>query len=68
MRHIETSDPYDARAQQIRPRYEMLKQVLHNELADIRVFRVGIIEVSCYIVGLDGAGNASGLKTVAIET
>ena len=35
---------------------------------DVRVYRLGKIEIQCYIVGLDGEGNLAGLKTVAIET
>ncbi|MBD0321465.1 MAG: hypothetical protein ICV87_14090 [Gemmatimonadetes bacterium] len=33
-----------------------------------RVFRIGNIEVRCYVVGGDGRGNLAGLETVAIET
>ena len=68
MRHIETSDAYDTRAQQIRPRYELLKRALLNELHDVRVYRVGVVEVKCYIVGIDDVGNAAGLSTIAVET
>ena len=68
MRHIETSDPYDTRAQAIRPRYEALKAVLQRELPDVRVYRTGTVEVGCYIVGTHKTGNVLGLKTVAIET
>jgi hypothetical protein len=68
MRHIETSDPHDTRAQEIRPRYEAFKQVLLKELRDVRVYRIGRVEVSCYMVGIDRLGNACGLKTIAIET
>ena len=68
MRHIETSDPYDTRAQEIRPRYERLKHVLQRELPDVRVYRVGTVEVACYIVGTHKSGTILGLRTVAIET
>jgi hypothetical protein len=67
-RHTTTSDPYDGEAQRIRPRYEELVRVLSRMLRDVRVYRVGKIEVSCYIAGLDARGNLAGLKTVAIET
>jgi hypothetical protein len=66
--HIETTDPYDTRAQEIRPRYEALKKLLATSLRDVRVFRVGRIEIGCYVVGADGGGNLAGLRTVAVET
>jgi hypothetical protein len=67
-RHTATSDPYDSEAQKIRPRYETLMRVLSTRLRDVRVYRLGKIEIQCYIAGLDGTGNLAGLKTVAIET
>lgn len=67
-RHIERSDPYDERAQAIRPRYEALRSTLRDRLRDARVFRVGTIEVRCYVVGWDEHANLVGLATTAIET
>jgi hypothetical protein len=67
-RHTATSDPYDSGAQKIRPRYEALIRVLSTRLRNARVYRLGKIEIQCYIAGLDGEGNLAGLKTVAIET
>jgi hypothetical protein len=67
-RHTTTGDPYDGEAQKIRPRYEELVRVLSRNLRDVKVYRVGTIEVSCYIAGLDTDGNLAGLKTVAVET
>lgn len=67
-RHTTTSDPYDTEAQKIRPRYEELVRVLTRSLRDARVYRVGKIEIACYVAGLDAHGNLAGLKTIAIET
>ena len=67
-RHTTTSDPYDGKAQRIRPRYEDLVRVLSTRLRDVKVCRIGKIEVVCYAAGLDARGNLAGLKTVAIET
>lgn len=66
--HIENTDPYDTRTQAIRPRYEALKATLQARLRDVRVFRIGRIEIRCYLVGDDGRGNLAGLATVAVET
>lgn len=66
--HIESTDPSDARAQEIRPRYEALKALLASKLAEARVFRIGRIEIDCYVVGGDGSGSLAGVRTVAVET
>ena len=66
--HIETVDPLDTRAIEIRPRYEALKQLLASRLREVRVFRVGRIEIDTYAVGDDGRGNLAGVRTVAVET
>lgn len=66
--HIERVDPRDARSQALRPRYEQLKRVLLDALRGVRVFRVGSVELRCYIVGVDDEGNLTGLATTAIET
>ena len=67
-RHTATSDPYDTAAQRLRPRYEELMRLLTSRLRDVTVYRLGKVEVECYIAGLDGSGNLAGLKTVAVET
>ena len=66
--HIETVDPFDTRALEIRPRYEALKKLLATRLREVRVFRVGRIEIDTYAVGDDGHGNLAGVRTVAVET
>jgi hypothetical protein len=67
-RHLETSDPYDVEAQRIRPRYEALKATLQTALENVRVFRVGRVEVRCYVLGRAPDGAVCGLVTVAVET
>ncbi|MFN2636949.1 MAG: nuclease A inhibitor family protein [Gemmatimonadaceae bacterium] len=66
--HTATSDPYDSEAQKLRPSYEELMRLLSARLRDVRVYRIGTIEVECYVAGLDTNGNLAGLKTVAVET
>ena len=67
-RHTATSDPYDSAAQRIRPRYEALMRTISTKLRGVRVYRLGRVQVDCFIAGLDTHGNLVGLKTVAIET
>ena len=66
--HIETVDPQDTRALEIRPRYEALKRLLATRLRDVRVFRIGRVEIDTWAVGDDGRGNLAGVRTVAVET
>ncbi|MFL5383315.1 MAG: nuclease A inhibitor family protein [Longimicrobiaceae bacterium] len=66
--HIENTDPYDTQTQALRPRYEALRALLESGLREVRVFRVGRVEIDCYAVGADEAGNLAGLRTVAVET
>jgi hypothetical protein len=67
-RHTTTSDPYDGEAQRIRPRYEELARLLARRLRDVKVYRVGRGEITCYVAGLDAHGNLAGLKTIAVES
>ena len=67
-RHIGRVDPADEQAVELRPRYERLAAMLREALADLRVIRVGSVEVRCYLVGRDPDGNVAGLETVAVET
>jgi len=66
--HIERTDPYDTQTQALRPRYEALRALLTGSLRDVRVFRIGRIEIDVYAVGADEGGNLVGLRTVAVET
>lgn len=45
-----------------------LKGVLEQNLRDLKVFKVGRIQLDVYIVGLDADGNLSGVQTKAVET
>jgi len=65
--HIENTDPYDQQTQALRPRYEALRAQLAATLREVRVFRIGRIEIDCYVVG-DAGGKLMGLHTVAVET
>jgi hypothetical protein len=49
-------------------RFAALKDLLAQNLRDLKVFKVGRIQVDIYMVGLDADGNLSGVKTQAVET
>jgi hypothetical protein len=67
-RHIELVEPADEAAWRLLPRYDALKRLLETELSDVRVFRIGRVQVHCFIVGRDVDCHILGLTTVAIET
>jgi hypothetical protein len=66
-RHIELVEPVDAAAWQRLPRYDALKRLLAG-LRGVRVIRIGRVEVRCFAIGLDAAGDLVGVETVAVET
>ncbi len=49
-------------------RYTDLLQAIDSNLNDVRVFRIGEIEIAVYIVGKTPDGDIVGLKTHVIET
>jgi Nuclease A inhibitor-like protein len=49
-------------------RYTDLFHAIESNLADVRVFRVGEIEIAIYIVGKTPASDLVGLKTHVVET
>jgi hypothetical protein len=49
-------------------RFAELQKLLEDNLKDLKVFKVGRIEIHIYVVGLDADGNLTGIKTRAVET
>jgi hypothetical protein len=49
-------------------RFAELREILKKHLADLKVFKVGRIEVDIFIVGLDENGILRGVRTKAVET
>ena len=49
-------------------RYQELVKLLKTHLRDIKVYRVGEVEVSCYILGKTESGAIAGLSTISVET
>lgn len=49
-------------------RYRKLEATLRRRLRGLKVFRVGQVEIRCYVAGLDKRGYLAGLVTTAIET
>jgi hypothetical protein len=49
-------------------RYKLLLQLIESTLIDLKVFRIGSIEVDVYIVGKTSDSDIVGLKTTIVET
>lgn len=49
-------------------KFSALRNLLETDLKDLKVFKVGTIELDVYVVGLDAEGNLMGIQTKAVET
>jgi hypothetical protein len=49
-------------------KFARLKELLESNLKNLKVFKVGRIEIDVYIVGLDSESRLAGVKTKAVET
>jgi hypothetical protein len=49
-------------------RFAELQKLLEENLKNLKVFKIGRIEIDVYVVGLDAEGNLTGIKTKAVET
>ena len=65
---IEDADPADPVSQALVPRYRALRDALRQRMADVRVFRLGKVDMDCYILGTVPGGGIAGLHTKALET
>jgi len=48
--------------------FAALRDLLEKNLKDLKVFKIGKIQLDVYFVGLDAVGNLTGIKTKAVET
>lgn len=49
-------------------KFSALKDLLEKNLRDLKVFKIGKIEIDIYVVGLDDQNILTGIKTKAVET
>jgi hypothetical protein len=49
-------------------RFAELEKLLEENLRDLKVFKVGRIQIAIYVVGIDADNNLIGIKTKAVET
>jgi hypothetical protein len=58
----------DARDQADAARWKALVETLQRELTDLRVYRVGCVDIDVYVLGRAPSGAWLGYKTHAVET
>jgi hypothetical protein len=61
-------DWFGPREKERAKRFTLLKRLLEDNLHDLKVFRIGHIQIDIYVVGIDADGNLAGIKTRAVET
>jgi hypothetical protein len=66
--HIEEADPADPVSQANVARFRALRRALTDTLAEVKVFRVGEVQVRYYALGRAPDGSAAGLVASALET
>jgi hypothetical protein len=49
-------------------KFQVLYELLKEDLCQIKVFRVGRIRLDIFVIGLDKHGSVAGVKTQAVET
>ena len=64
--HAEDDAPEEDKAEA--ERYRALMELLARELTDLRVYRVGRVDIDVYILGKAPSGAWLGLKTHVVET
>jgi len=63
-----TQDWFGDEEKQATQKFSGLKVLLEKNLKDLKVFKIGQIELDIYIVGLDEKSILTGIKTKAVET
>ncbi|MBO3463773.1 nuclease [Aetokthonos hydrillicola CCALA 1050] len=64
----EEKEWHDEEQKQNVSKYKSLVQTLKANLDDLKVYRVGSIEIDVYIVGKTKEGDLAGLSTKVVET
>jgi hypothetical protein len=65
---IEEKDWYNSEEMAECQRYQALVNLLKTHISDIKVYRVGEVEIDVYILGKTESGSIAGLSTKMVET
>ncbi len=67
-RLTEIQDWFGDEEKAIAQKFVRLKELLEKNLRDLKVFKIGEIQIDIYVVGLDAKDNLLGIETKAVET
>jgi hypothetical protein len=67
-RLTEIQDWFGDEEKETAQKFGQLKELLEKNLRDLKVFKIGKIQLDVYAVGLDAENNLIGIKTKAVET
>ena len=59
---------HDTEESEMVNRYQKLVRIMKQYLSDLKVYKVGEVEIDVYIIGRTNTGYYAGLATVSIET
>ncbi|WP_341528158.1 nuclease A inhibitor family protein [Nostoc sp. UHCC 0302] len=65
---IQEKDWHDEQQKRNVVKYRELVETIKSHLTDIKVYRIGSINIDVYIVGKTEEGNLAGLETKVVET
>lgn len=68
LRLTEIQDWFGDEEKKSAAKFSQLKELLQKELKDLKIFKVGQIELDIYAVGLDSNSVLTGIKTKSVET
>ena len=67
-RAVSMQDWYGNEEKATAKKYQALVKLLKEKLQDVRVYRVGSVNITVFIVGKDAGGDWVGLSTQVVET
>jgi len=67
-RLTEIQDWFGEEEKETAQKFLNLKELLEKNLKDLKVFKIGKVQLDVYVVGLDAEGKLTGFKTKAVET
>ena len=67
-RFTKIEDWFEEEEKETAGKFSQLKELLEKNLRDLKVFKIGKIQLDVYVVGLDAENHLTGIKTKAVET
>jgi Nuclease A inhibitor-like protein len=67
-RLVHEKDWFGEREKSIAAKFSTLKLLLKKNLTEVKVFRIGRIQIDIYVAGLDLENRLTGIKTKSVET